>query len=99
MREVKTLKEAVGIYDKIEAKEYKLDIQCREGEGDNQEWINAVYRTMGFPSYDENWEEITMRDELLKEWNNKKLYMQESRAQYKAEISDKVDVRKVRFKP
>lgn len=96
MREVKTLEEAVDIYNKIEAEEYKLDLQCQKGKGDNQEWINAVYRTMSFPSYDENWEEITMKDELLKQWRDKKLYQEENRAQFQSEL--RIGVPKMRVK-
>ncbi len=101
MKEIKTLKEAIDIYNEIDEEELKLNRQCQKAENqkdsENEEWINAVYRVMDFPSYDKNWNPITMSKELLKEFNDKKLYCKDNREIYEKELSNKTYESKIKI--
>ena len=68
MRKIKKLEEAIRIYNDIVESEEKHGAMFYSGEIDEQQWTDTVYRVMNFPLYDLNWTEISMSDELKKEF-------------------------------
>ncbi len=68
MQKIKDLEEAISIYNDIVESEEKHGEQFYAGKIDEQTWVDTVYRVMNFPSYDVNWNEISMSKELIKEF-------------------------------
>ncbi len=68
VRKIKNLEGAISIYNDIVESEEKHGEQFYAGEIDEQTWGDTVYRVMNSPSYDINWNEISMSKELIKEF-------------------------------
>jgi len=68
VKEIDNLKEAIDIYYEIVESEEKHGKLFYTGKIDEQAWVDTVYRVMDFPSYDVNWNEISMSSELKKEF-------------------------------